>query len=224
MIRTVVVDSDTLTRYGLTMLAGAHPDIDVVGETGSAAAAPALVADLRPDVVLIDATLADGDGIALARRLRASYPDLGLVVLASEHQDDVLFRALDTGASAFVTRTAPVVEVLSAIRHANVAATSFTATGLLDALTRRRERDARFALSPREREVLTLLRDGLSIPEIAGTIHISHSTAKTYVSRLYDKLGASSRAQALMTALRTGLIDYQGLSTTPPTSTREWLA
>ncbi|PPK62032.1 response regulator transcription factor [Actinokineospora auranticolor] len=216
MIRTVVVDSDTLTRYGLSMLAGAHPDIEVVAETGSAVAAPGLVAEAKPDVVLIDVDLTDGDGLRLARELRGRYPALGIVVLTSIDQDDVLFRALDHGASAFVVKTAPVIEVLGAIRHAAVAATSFTATGLLDALTRRREQEARFALSPRERQVLTLLRDGKSIPEIAGTIHISKSTAKTYVARLYDKLGASSRAQALVTALRTGLIDYDGdLSSAP---------
>ncbi|WP_035304805.1 response regulator transcription factor [Actinokineospora inagensis] len=209
MIRTVVVDSDTLTRYGLSMLAGAHPDVEVVGEAGSAAEAPAVIADRRPDVVVIDVELADGSGLPLVRSLRDRYADLGIVVMTSLDTDDVLFRALDHGASAFLVKTAPVVEILSAIRHAAVAATSFTATGLLEALTRRREQEARFALSPRERQVLTLLRDGLSIPDIASTIHISKSTAKTYVARLYDKLGASSRAQALVTALRTGLIDYE---------------
>ncbi|GAA2979648.1 response regulator transcription factor [Actinokineospora diospyrosa] len=209
MIRTVVIDSDTLTRYGLSMLAGAHPDVEVVGETGSAAEAGELVARRQPDVVVIDVELADGNGLHLVRSLRDRYAQLGIVVMTSLDTDDVLFRALDHGASAFVVKTAPVVEVLGAIRHAAVAATSFTATGLLDALTRRREQETRFALSPRERQVLTLLRDGLSIPEIAGSIHISKSTAKTYVARLYDKLGASSRAQALVTALRTGLIDYE---------------
>ncbi|GAA3047901.1 response regulator [Actinokineospora globicatena] len=209
MIRTVVIDSDTLTRYGLSMLAGAHPDVEVVGETGSAVEAAALVERARPDVVVVDVELADGNGLPLVRALRDRYADLGIVVMTSLDTDDVLFRALDHGASAFVVKTAPVIEVLGAIRHAAVAATSFTATGLLDALTRRREQETKFALSPRERQVLTLLRDGLSIPEIAGTIHISKSTAKTYVARLYDKLGASSRAQALVTALRTGLINYE---------------
>jgi DNA-binding NarL/FixJ family response regulator len=210
-IRTVVVDAHTLTRYGLSVLVAQHPDIEIVAETGSAADAPSLIAAAAPDVVTIDIGLPDGDGLQLSRELRDRYATLGIVVLTSSGQDDVLFRALDTGASAFVLKTAPVAEVLGAIRHASVAATSFTATGLLDALSRRRATDSRYPLSPREREVLVYLMDGFSTPAIARALYVSQSTAKTYVARLYDKLGANNRAQALMTALRHGLI-HQPLS------------
>jgi len=205
-IRTVVVDAHTLTRFGLSALVAQHPDIEIVAETGSAAYAPSVVAESCPDVVTIDVTLPDGDGLQLARALRDRYSKLGIVVLTSASQDDVLFRALDTGVSAFVLKSAPVDEVLGAIRHASVAATSFTATGLLDALARRRAVDSRFPLSPRERQVLVYLMDGLSTPAIARAMFVSQSTAKTYVARLYDKLGANNRAQALMTAMRHGLI------------------
>jgi DNA-binding CsgD family transcriptional regulator len=99
--------------------------------------------------------------------------------------------------------------VLAAIRHAAVAAASFTAAGLAMAFARRRAMQEQLALSPREKEVLHLLHDGLSIPAIAIELYISVSTAKTYVARLYEKLGAASRSQALMTALHHGLIDYQ---------------
>jgi DNA-binding NarL/FixJ family response regulator len=207
-IRIVVVDGHTLTRYGLSGLVTEQPDIEIAGETASAAQARELIGTVRPDVVTIDVALPDGDGLQLARELRDRYSGLGIVVLTSAGEDDVLFRALDTGASAFVLKTAPVEEVLGAIRHAAVAATSFTAAGLIGALARRRDHDDRFALSPREREVLLLLRDGLSIPAIAQAMYVSRSTAKTYVARLYDKLGATCRAQALMTALRHGLITY----------------
>jgi DNA-binding NarL/FixJ family response regulator len=207
-IRTVVVDAHTLTRYGLSVLAAHHPDIEIVAETGSAAEAPSVIAAAAPDVVTIDVGLPDGDGLQLARALRDRYATLGIVVLTSSGQDDVLFRALDTGVSAFVLKTAPVEEVLGAIRHAAVAATSFTATGLLDALSRRRAADSRYPLSPRERQVLLYLMDGLSTPAIARVMFVSQSTAKTYVARLYDKLGANNRAQALMTALRHGLIQH----------------
>jgi len=208
-IRIVVVDSHTLTRYGLSGLVARHPDIEIVAEAGSAAEASRAIVESRPDVVTIDVALPDGDGLQLARELRGQYGDLGIVVLTSYGADDLLFRALDTGASAFVAKTAPVDEVLGAIRHAAVAATSFTATGLVDALARRRSTDVRFALSTREREVLHHLRDGRSIPMIARAMFVSQSTAKTYVARLYDKLGATNRAQALMTALRNGLIRYE---------------
>src|SRR5262245_44885126 len=185
-IRTVVVDAHTLTRYGLSVLVAQSSDIEIVAETGSAVDAVELIDRLTPDVVTIDVGLPDGDGLQLARELRDRYAGLGIVVLTSVGQDDVLFRALDTGASAFVEQTAPVTEVLGASRHAAVAATSCPATGLLDARSRRRATDSRFPLSPRERQVLAFLMDGLSTPAIARALFVSQSTAKTYVARLYD--------------------------------------
>ena len=208
-IRVAVVDGHTLMRYGLAGLIAEHTDMNLVGEAGSSTEAPRMVAATRPDVVTLDVALPDGDGLRLARHLRDRYPDLGIVLLTSDGQDDVLFRALETGVSAFVTKTAPATEVLAAIRHAAVAARSFTATGLARALERRGSGPSGAAvLSPREYEVLTLLRDGMSVPAIAREMFISRSTAKTYVARVYEKLGASNRAQALMTALRDGLIDH----------------
>ena len=203
-IRVVVVDGHTLTRFGLTTLAAANPDLEVVAEASTSA--PEVIATHTPDVVTVAVGLPDGDGLKLARDLRDRYPTLGIVVLTAQGEDDVLFRALETGASAFVGKTAPVEEIICAIRHAAVAASSFTAAGLATAMARRQSTTARLALSPREREVLALLREGVSIPAIARTLYVSPSTAKTYVSRLYDKLGASNRSQALMAALRNGLI------------------
>jgi len=205
-IRTVVVDGHTLTRYALSMLTATNPDIEVVAESASIADAPRVVAMASPHVVTIDVALPDGDGLRLARELRDRHAALGIVMLTSYGEDDVLFRALETGVSAFVSKSAPLEEVLGAIRHAAVAASSFTASGLASALTRRRTATDKLALSQREREVLVLLRDGTSIPSIARSLFVSQSTAKTYVSRLYDKLGVSNRTQALMVALRQGII------------------
>jgi DNA-binding NarL/FixJ family response regulator len=209
-IRLAVIDGHTLTRYGLRELVAQHPDIQLVAECGSAADAQRVLEAARPDVVTVEVNLPDGDGLRLARELRDRYAGLGIVVLASQGQDDVLFRALETGVSAFVGKTAPVEEMLAAIRHAAVAASSFTASGLAVALARRQTAQERLALSPRETEVLGLLGDGLSIPAIAMRMFISQSTAKTYVARLYEKLGAGNRAQALMTAIHFGLIRYSG--------------
>jgi DNA-binding NarL/FixJ family response regulator len=206
-VRVVVIDGHTMTRYGLARLVEHHPDLEMIAEVECAADAWLAVATARPHVVTLDVTLPDGDGLRLARELRDRYPDLGIVLLTSDGQDDVLFRALETGVSAFVTKSAPASEVLGAIRHAAVAATSFTAKDLALALARRATASAaRLTLSPREGEVLVLLGQGLSVPAIARAMFISQSTAKTYVARLYEKLGASNRAQALMTALRHGLI------------------
>jgi len=218
-ITVVVVDGHTLTRYGLVSLVGADADITIVGECGLADEAPALIASSRPDVVVLDVALPDADGLQLARELRDRHSELGIVVLTAQAEDDVLFRALETGVSAFVGKTAPTAEVLCAIRHAAVAASSFTATGLGAALARRTvvmplapavpAVESDITLSPRELEVLSLLSTGLSVPAMATTMFVSLSTAKTYVSRLYEKLGATNRANAIMTAMRLGLIELE---------------
>ncbi|MFG1817366.1 response regulator [Kribbella sp. NPDC049174] len=220
-IKVVVIDGHTLTRYGLMRLVTADADIAIVGECALASEAPALVASTRPDVVVLDVALPDADGLQLARELRDRHTGLGIVILTAQAEDDVLFRALETGVSAFVGKTAPNPEVLGAIRHAAVAAASFTATGLAHALARRghvaggRPVSGQLGLgravegmvlSPREFEVLSLLATGRSVPAIAGTLFVSVSTAKTYVSRVYEKLGATNRANAIMIALRLGLI------------------
>jgi two-component system nitrate/nitrite response regulator NarL len=213
-ITVVVVDGHTLTRYGLVRLVSADAEIVIVGECGLAAEAAALVESTRPDVVVLDVALPDADGLQLARELRDRHAELGIVVLTAQAEDDVLFRALETGVSAFVGKTAPNTEVLGAIRHAAVAAASFTATGLAHALARRVRPAGSgqavavegLTLSPREHEVLALLATGRSVPAIAAMMFVSVSTAKTYVSRVYDKLGATNRASAIMTALRLGLI------------------
>jgi DNA-binding NarL/FixJ family response regulator len=212
-IRLAVVDGHTLIRYGLTELAAQNPELEIVAECSSMADAVSVIQAAQPDVVTADVALPDGDGMELARQLRDLRHDLGIVLLTSYAEDDVMFRALETGVSAFVPKTAPLEELLAAIRHAAVAASSFTAAGLAAALFRRRAMQDQFGLSGRENEVLQLLRRGMSTPEIARAMSISHSTAKTYVARLYEKLGAANRAQALMAAVHYGLIRYE--QTTP---------
>lgn len=210
-IRLVVVDGRPLVRWALGHIADNTEDLQSVGEATSATDAIAVVYALKPDVVTIDCSLPDGQGWQLARDLRDRYEALGIVLLIAEGSDDLLFRALDSGASAYLSKDAPVHEVLSAIRHSAAAASSFSASGLAQAMRRRRETTARLALSPREGQVLALLREGRSVPEVAATLYVSLSTAKTYVARLYEKLGASNRAQALMAAVRLGLFEDYGM-------------
>jgi DNA-binding NarL/FixJ family response regulator len=209
-IRVVVVDAHTLCRHGLARIVEHQPDIEIAGEAGSVAQATARVEKTAPDVVTVAARLPDGDGVALVRTLRGRYPDLGTVILGAPGDDEPLLRAMEVQASAYVTTEAPAAEILAAIRHAAAAPGSFTAAGLAQALRRRRTGEL---LSPRERQVLALLVDGRSIAAIASTMHLSHSTAKTYTARLYEKLGATNRTQAVMTALRLGLIKQD---TSPP--------
>jgi DNA-binding NarL/FixJ family response regulator len=207
LIRVLVVDAHPLTRCGLVRLADEQPDLQTVGESGSVAEALRMAAALRPHVITIETSLPDGSGLDLARQLRDRYAGVGIVILTSHGEDDVLFRALDSGASAFVSKSAVVSEVLGAIRHSAVAATSFSATGLAQALRRRQATTQRLALSTRERQVLQLLLAGHSVPEISAKLYLSVSTSKTYVARLYEKLGANNRAQALMAAVRLGLVE-----------------
>jgi DNA-binding NarL/FixJ family response regulator len=207
LVRVLVVDAHPLTRCGLVRLADEQPDLQTVGESGSVAEALRMAAALRPHVITIETSLPDGSGLDLARQLRDRYAGVGIVILTSHGEDDVLFRALDSGASAFVSKSAVVSEVLGAIRHSAVAATSFSATGLAQALRRRQETTQRLALSTRERQVLQLLLAGHSVPEISAKLYLSVSTSKTYVARLYEKLGANNRAQALMAAVRLGLVE-----------------
>ena len=209
-IRLVIIDGRPLVRWALSHISADAADLRTVGEVIAAADAIDVIYALKPDVVTIDCSLPDGAGWQLARDLRDRYEELGIVLLIAEGSDDLLFRALDSGASAYLSKDAPVHEVLSAIRHAATAASSFSASGLAQALRRKRDPMARMTLSPRESQVLALLREGRSVPEVAATLYVSLSTAKTYVARLYEKLGASNRAQALMAAVRLNLFDDYG--------------
>jgi DNA-binding NarL/FixJ family response regulator len=208
-VRLLVVDPHPLVRWALSQIAATRSDLVLVGEAACMDEAVALAFAVKPDVITIDDSLAGEESWQLAAHMRATYPDMGIVVLSAEGGDQTLFRALDVGASAFVAKSAPIQDVVAAIRGAAVAPSSFAAAGLATAMRRRRESSDRMALSPREREILFLLHDGLSVPEIAAQLYVSLSTAKTYVARLYDKLGARNRAQALMTAVRLGMFDHR---------------
>ena len=140
--------------------------------------------------------------------------EIGLVVLTMYAGDEQLFAAMDAGASAFVGKDSPTSTVVSAARQASVAPLTFTCTGLAEAMIRRMSSSAP-RLSDRERQVLELLAEGLGVSAIAGRLYLSESTAKSHIGRIYDKLGAANRAQALVAAMRLGLI-----SSTAPTELR----
>lgn len=210
-ISVLLVDDHQLIRDGLRRAFDRAGDLEVIGEAGTIADATAQLDRLTPDVLVTDISLPDGDGVALAQRARAASPDLGIVVLTMHAGDERLFAALDAGASAFVGKDAPVEEVVAAARHAAANPKAFTARDLSDALQRRMHAPTGPRLSPREREVLDLLVDGLAISQIARRLYISESTAKTHVANIYEKLGAGNRAQAVMAAVRLGLVHETGL-------------
>lgn len=202
----LLVDDHELIRQGLRRAFERDVEFQVVGEAGSVSEATRLAGALRPDVVVIDVRLPDGSGLELARTLRAAREDVGLVVLTMYAGDDQLFAALDAGASAFVPKSAPSDDVVAAARHAAVKPSSFVAADLAEAMHRRLHPTGP-QLTRREREVLDLLAEGLGVSSIARKLYISESTTKTHVSKLYEKLGAINRAQAIMAAVRAGLLD-----------------
>jgi len=205
-LRVVLVDDHQLIREGLRRAFDRAGDLEVVGEAGSVAEAMHALERLRPDVLVTDVRLPDGDGISLTTQVRAANPSIGIVVLTMYAGDEQVFAALDAGASGFVGKDAPAEEVVAAARHAAAAPRSFNARDLAGAMQRRMSAPAGPKLSPREREVLDLLVDGLAIAQIARRLYISESTAKTHVANIYEKLGAGNRAQAVMAAVRLGLV------------------
>ena len=204
----LLVDDHDLIRGGLRAAFERDGGFHVAGDAATLEGGLRLTRALSPDVVVLDVNLPDGSGLEGVRRLRSAYPHLGIVVLTMYDDDEHLLGAMEAGASAFVAKSAPTAEVLAAARHAASAPHAFTASDL-PAAVRRRMALPRVRLSGREQQVLGLLGDGLTIPLIAVRLYISQSTAKTYVSKLYEKLAATNRSQALVAAVRLGLLDVE---------------
>jgi DNA-binding NarL/FixJ family response regulator len=203
--RVLLVDDHDLIRQGLARAFERAEDFEVAGQAASMAEGLARFAELSPDVLVTDVRLPDGTGLDIVRDIRAHGHDTGVVVLTMYAGDEQLFAALEAGASAFVAKDVPSDEVVAAARHALVSPRSFTAADLAGAM-RRRMTPTGPQLTPRELEVLQLLARGFSVSAIAREIFVSESTAKTHISKIYEKLGASNRADAIMKAVRSGLL------------------
>jgi DNA-binding NarL/FixJ family response regulator len=207
--RVLLVDDHDLIRDGLTMVFSAEPTMEVVGAAKTVAEGLRMYADLSPDVIVTDLQLQDGTGLDVVRAVRRERGqdgrETGIVVLTMHAGDDQIFAAMEAGASAFVGKDAPSTEVVQAARHAAVSPRSFLCAGLASAMMRRAGSEST-RLTGREHDVLVLLADGLSAAEIGGRLHLSESTVKSHVAHVYQKLGAANRAQALVRAMRIGLL------------------
>ena len=211
MTTVLLIDDHELIRQGLAGAFTQADGFDVVGQAVSVADGLARAQELAPDVVVTDVRLPDGSGLDVVRALRKESKQIGLVVLTMYAGDEQLFAAMDAGASAFVGKDSPTSTVVSAARQASIAPLTFACTGLAEAMIRRMSSSAP-RLSDRERQVLELLAEGLGVSAIAARLYLSESTAKSHIGRIYDKLGAANRAQALVAAMRLGLIS----SAAPP--------
>jgi DNA-binding NarL/FixJ family response regulator len=204
-IRVLLVDDHELIRNGLGAVIDLEDDMDVVGTAASVTEALAKYEALSPDVVVADLQLQDGTGLDIVRTIRKASNTTGVIVLTMHSGDDQIFAAMQAGASGFVGKDAPSSEVIKAARHAHVSPRAFVCTGLVGAMMRRASGEST-NLTEREHDVLLLLADGLGAAAIGEKLYLSESTAKSHIARIYQKLGASNRAQALVTAMRIGLL------------------
>jgi DNA-binding NarL/FixJ family response regulator len=209
-LTVLLVDDHELIRQGLARAFERTEDFSVAGEAGSVKEGIALAEELDPAIVVTDVRLPDGTGLDLVRHLRQASDTVGIVVLTMYAGDEQLFGALEAGASAFVAKDSPSDDVIAAARHASVSPRSFAAADLAGAM-RRRLSPSGPQLSARETEVLKLLAEGLGVAAISRQLFVSESTAKTHISKIYEKLGAANRAQAIMIAIRSGLLSNEPL-------------
>ncbi len=207
-LTVLLVDDHELIRQGLARAFERSPDFTVAGEAGTVADGLRLARTLRPRVVVTDVRMPDGTGLDLTKALRETDQEVGIVVLTMYAGDEQLFGALEAGASAFVSKDSPSDDVIAAARHASVSPRSFAAADLASAMQRKLAPSGP-QLSQRETEVLNLLAEGLGVSGIARKLFVSESTAKTHISKIYEKLGAANRAQAIMIAVRQGLLSDQ---------------
>jgi len=213
MIRVVVVDDHTLMRQGLVGLLDDEPDIEVIGQAGDISTGRATIEAMSPDIILMDLGLPDGSGLDLTDELTNTDPELRILVVTMHERDDYLFQALRAGASGYVLKGADVHELLTAVRTVARGETyvdqSLTGKLVADYLTRLEGGEDRTqfdGLTEREREVLTLVADGLTSAEIGRRLFLSPHTVQTHRDHIMTKLDLHSRVELTKYAIRKGLI------------------
>jgi DNA-binding NarL/FixJ family response regulator len=215
MIRVAIADDQQLIRGGFRSLLEAEPDIEIVGEAGSGAEAVALVTATRPDVVLMDIRMPDGDGLWATEQIvqKPELKDTHIVIVTTFELDEYVGRAIRAGASGFLVKDTEPVELIRAVRVV-AGGDALLSPGVTRRLLERISGQLREApdttqlgvITEREREVLALVGQGLTNEEIGKTLYLSPLTAKTHVSRIMSKLGARDRVQLVVIAYETGLV------------------
>ncbi|MET7497396.1 response regulator transcription factor [Streptomyces sp900116325] len=223
--RVVVADDQSVVREGIVMLLGLLPGIEVVGSARDGEEAVALVAEVAPDVVLMDLRMPRCDGVEATRRIRTEYPNTQVVVLTTFAEDDSLFPALEAGARGYLTKDAggdEIVRAIQAVLSGEAGLSPAVQRRLLERVTTAPapacppagEQQLPDGLTPREAEVLVLIAEGLSNPEIARKLHISQATVKSHINNLFAKTGVRDRAQAVRYAYVRRLARPPGTSFT----------
>jgi two-component system, NarL family, response regulator LiaR len=202
MIRVLIADDHAVVRQGLRTFLDLQEDIEVVGEAADGDQALAAVAELAPDVVVIDLVMPNTDGIEAIRRLKATAPATRAIVLSSFIEDDKLFPAVRAGAAGYLLKDVQPQELVAAIRTVHGGGSL-----LHPAVAARLMREiASDPLTPREREVLALIGRGMPNKLIARELAVAEKTVKAHVSSILAKLGVTDRTQAALFAVREGLV------------------
>lgn len=209
-IRVLIADDHTILRSGVRLLLEAEPDIEVVGEALNGRQAVALAEALVPDVILMDIAMPEMDGLEATRLIKASKPQINILVLTMHRSDEYFFEMLKAGASGYILKAADTDELIHAVRatasgevflYPNMAKKLLA--GYLNLVEGEKEQDA--GLSSREKEILHLLAEGFSTKEIADKLVVSISTVHTHRSNLMHKLGFSTNRELIQYARKHGL-------------------
>ncbi|MFF7237646.1 response regulator transcription factor [Streptomyces collinus] len=219
VIRVLVADDQQMVRQGFTVLLNTKPDIEVIGQAVDGRDAVAKVAELAPDVVLMDIRMPELGGIEATRLITAGHPGIRVLVLTTFDLDEYVYEALRAGAAGFLLKDASADQLAEAVRVV-AAGDALLAPGItrrliaefsrLDGSPRPPLRQRVGELTERETEVLALIAQGLSNAEIAGRLVVAEQTVKTHVGRILVKLGLRDRTQAAVFAYESGLVRPSG--------------
>lgn len=207
MIRVVIADDHELIREGIKKIVRSCADLKIVGEAGDLRQAIALIAQVRPDVAVLDISLPDYDGLDGLAELRRHFPALRVVMLSMHPEERYALAALRAGALAYVSKAMASAELVDALRSAaqGKAWVGSRVGALLAAAARPAARAPHHSLTPRESEIVALIGAGLQIKQVAAELGISVSSVNTYRSRIFRKMGMSTNAALIRYALQHGL-------------------
>ena len=212
-IRLMLADDHRMLREGLSR-SMREQGFDIVGEAGDGAEAVALALAVRPDVILMDVTMPEIDGVEACRQVRAQLPDTKVVMLTMHADQGVLTSAIRAGATGYLVKDCSTEEIASAVRMAAGGETALSpqlAASMLNEVRRwdQPHKEEERVVTKREEEMLQLIADGCSTPEVAEKLYISQKTVKNHLASIYQKLDARDRTQAVLQAVRMGIVHLQ---------------
>lgn len=213
-VRIVLIDDHDLVRRGIRTLLESEDDIEVVGEASDAAGGITLVEEHLPDVVLVDVIMPGKDGIEATREIKSEFPSVKVVVLSGHDEQQFVFDALKAGASGYLLKSADLEHVVETVRDVAEGHGSMEANLASRVLTEFEGYGKAVVasvfqpLTPREREILQLMSDGLPNKTIASRLSISERTVTTHIANIYSKLHVNNRVSAIQEGMRRRLLDY----------------